>query len=337
MRVSVVQNENRPNTDIGVFVTLRGITARLFLAVLLIALPSSCRLYSKPTPSPTAPLLQVTDWVRGEPLDVTLPRTNRIAVVLIWETWCDSCMTSLPHIVDLQTRFLERGVIIVGITPEPPDIVKSFLTNSDIGSTLNFTIGCDDNRKTFDSYMNGFGRTSIPTTFVVDDKGRIVWHGHPKAGLEDVLKQILSGKFDANKASLALKAEKLQADYFRLAATNSQASEVTKMGKKIVSDGASNPWLMNNFAWRILTDSKLKTRDLNLAFRASKAACDATGWSRPSFLDTQANVLFDQGKPADAIRAANLALSQCTNSVLRLQIEQSLRKFEAPSKQNTGN
>ena len=283
--------------------------------------------------SPTAPPLQISEWIQRTPMDITQPKPKTIPVILFWETWCDSCMTALPRIVTLQEALKDKGVTFIGVTPEPPGAVNSFLTNSDIGLTLNFTIACDKDRRTFEAYMAGFGRESVPMAFVLNDRGKIVWHGHPLAGLEEVLEKILAGRFDPKAAAKALAAEKLQIEYFRLAATNSESSTVSKLGRKIVSDGASNPWLLNNFAWRILTDSRLKTRDLKLANRASKAACDATDWSRASFLDTHAHALFAQGKSAEAIRVEKRALTNCTNSVLRSQLEQSLRKFETPPKQ----
>ena len=275
-----------------------------------------------------APSLQVTNWLRGAPVDLKLAPTNRIQVILFWETYCDSCMASLPPLVDLQMKMRPDGVEIVGVSAEPPEVVRAFLTNSALGPKLNFAIACDANRKTLDSYMTAFDQSQGPRAFVVDQRGALVWCGHPLAGLEYVLQQILTGKFDLELAKKTLGVEKLQEDYFRRTATNSGAVEVRQLGRKIVSDGAGNPWLLNNFAWRILQDWRLEKRDAELAIQASKSACVATEWQRPAFLDTHALALFSGGDTTEAIRVQKQALALCTNSTLRIRLEQSLKTFE---------
>src|SRR5262245_14899074 len=106
-----------------------------------------------------APPLQVTNWVKGELVDMTRESTN-IHVILFWETWCDSCMASLPELVELQKKLRSAGVKIVGVSPETPQALTTFLTNSDIGPKLNFTIAADSARKTFDAYITDYGQTS---------------------------------------------------------------------------------------------------------------------------------------------------------------------------------
>ena len=319
---------------VAVFLRTLGAAWPLALAGLL-ALPAERCCHGEEI-GRAAPSLQVTNWLRGEPVDLKRAGPNRVHVILFWETWCDSCMASLPEVVDVQERLRPRGVEFVGICPESPEAVKAFLANSELGPKLNFALASDESRKTFESYMTAFGQSQVPRAFVVDRRGTLVWYGHPLAGLEYALQQIVADKFDLAAAKKMLGAEQLQADYFRRAATNSEVAEAQKLGRKIVSDGAGNPWLLNNFAWRILQDSRLEKRDVALAIEASRTACAATEWRRPTFLDTHALALFSNGEVSGAIRMQKQALTLCTNEVLRGRLEQSLKTFEAGRTNNAG-
>ena len=41
--------------------------------------------------------------------------------------------------------------------------------------------------------MDAFGRNTIPSAFVVDADGKIVWVGHPMDNMDAVLEQTLAG------------------------------------------------------------------------------------------------------------------------------------------------
>src|SRR6185436_2784825 len=148
-------------------------TRRLALATALTVLPVACGLAEELCQP--APSLQVTNWLRGEPVDLKHAYTNRVHVILFWESSCPSCMASLPQLVELQENLRREGVEIVGVTPEPPEPVKAFLANSEVGPKINFAIACDAERKTMESYMKIPGQSRLPWAFVVDQRGDLVW------------------------------------------------------------------------------------------------------------------------------------------------------------------
>ena len=45
-------------------------------------------------------------------------------------------------------------------------------------------------------YMLAFQQGGIPTAFVVDQQGRVVWYGHPMGALENVLRQVIAGTYE---------------------------------------------------------------------------------------------------------------------------------------------
>jgi len=92
----------------------------------------------------------------------------RGSVVLLdfWATWCDPCREEIPHFVELQNKYRDQGLRIVGISmddgPEPVrDFYQQFKMNYPV------VIG---NAKTGELYGGVLG---LPIAFLVGRDGRI--------------------------------------------------------------------------------------------------------------------------------------------------------------------
>lgn len=147
-----------------------------------------------------APPIKVAHWVKGQPADLTAARGHNVVVVEIWATWCPSCLASIPHLTALQQEFKDRGVIFVGVSNEPLETVKPFVTQ--MGDTMNYVVALDDNDKTSAAYMGAFGLEGIPQAFVVDKSGAISWHGHPMAELEQAIEKALASGVETAAAAV---------------------------------------------------------------------------------------------------------------------------------------
>jgi len=121
--------------------------------------------------------------MKGEPVDVS----SGVHVVEFWATWCPPCRTSIPHLTELQEKYGERGVKIVGISNEELGTVKSFVEK--MGNKMAYTVAIDKDGVSGD-YMGKYGINGIPHAFVVKD-GEVVWHGHPMAKLDDAIEDAL--------------------------------------------------------------------------------------------------------------------------------------------------
>jgi thiol-disulfide isomerase/thioredoxin len=149
-----------------------------------------------------APPLKVAKWIKGKSVQRFEP--GKVYVVEFWATWCGPCRESIPHLTELAQKF--RGkVTIIGVSvwedPRSRSLndylpwVEQFVRQ--MGSKMDYTVAVDDPQGTMArTWMQAAGRNGIPTAFVVDQRGRIVWIGHPMAGLEEVLEQVVAGKFD---------------------------------------------------------------------------------------------------------------------------------------------
>ena len=152
--------------------------------------------------SAAAPL-QISEWVKGKPVDLATVKGKQLVVVEFWATWCPPCRTSIPHLTAMQKKF--KDVIFVGVTDEKSDVVKKFVTK--MGEQMDYVVAIDDKQQTSKGYMREFNVNGIPHAFVVDKEGRIIWQGHPMAGLEEALEQITAGKYDLAAARAQAKKE----------------------------------------------------------------------------------------------------------------------------------
>lgn len=132
--------------------------------------------------------LKIKEWIKGQPVDVK--DGKNVYVVEFWATWCPPCRVSIPHLTQLQKRFKDKGVVVVGISDEPAAKVKPFVTR--MGAKMDYTVACDDARQTFAQYMEAYRHDGIPTAFIVDKSGKVVWDGHPMAGLDKAIEAVLA-------------------------------------------------------------------------------------------------------------------------------------------------
>lgn len=142
--------------------------------------------------------LRIQQWVKGGPVHLADGKGQKIYVVEFWATWCPPCRASIPHLSELQKRFKDQGVVIIGISNETPDKVKPFVAK--MGEKMDYVVALDSDRRTSAGYMRAYGQNGIPHAFVVDKKGRVAWHGHPMAGLDKVLEQMIAGMYDLRAA-----------------------------------------------------------------------------------------------------------------------------------------
>ena len=394
--------------------------------MLLVLSASTPILQSAEIGEPAAPL-EIAEWVKGDAVDLAAAKGKKVVVVEFWATWCGPCRTSIPHLTELQKKFRDRGVVVVGVSDEASSKVQPFVDG--MGEKMDYTVAIDRDRKTSAGYMTAYGINGIPHAFVVDKEGRIAWHGHPMDGLDKVLEKIATqtfdlagekkrdtaqrllqeyferagrrepdGKLDAlGKQLLALDKElggiepgekldlaelrklalfqavmrdyqralvggqsdaelaRLEArakplapdgfnfvrfkdqyqlqrvfqDYYRAVCggdTEARTAELTKRLAVIESDNAE---MLNEIAWTLLTDEKIKKRDTKLALKFAQAAFDRTGGKDASVLDTYARALFDNGEVAKAIQQQKRAVELTDDPGKKADYEESLKKYQA--------
>jgi thiol-disulfide isomerase/thioredoxin len=161
-------------------------------------------------PGDPAPSIAELVSVSGEKLERFEPGT--IYVIDFWATWCGPCIKAMPHMSELAKKYKDKNVRVHGISiwetemradKTLVDRVRDFVQTSE---TIAYPISYGgDNGDLARRWMNGAGRSTIPTVFVIDKEGKIAWIGHPMMGLDDALAKIVAGTFDPAKEQEAAK------------------------------------------------------------------------------------------------------------------------------------
>jgi peroxiredoxin len=89
---------------------------------------------------------------------------GRVVVLNFWATWCAPCVEEMPSLVQLQQRFKDRGVTVLGVSVDVDgDAYHKFLKDYKI----DFLTVRDPDQKT----SNLFGSFKWPETYIIDRNG----------------------------------------------------------------------------------------------------------------------------------------------------------------------
>jgi len=92
---------------------------------------------------------------------------GRVVLLNFWATWCPPCRKELPALEEVARAFAAEGLTVLTVSVrEPADTVRTFVQEVGLG----LPVLLDDDGVVSDRY----GVLAIPTTVVVDRRGRAV-------------------------------------------------------------------------------------------------------------------------------------------------------------------
>jgi len=99
--------------------------------------------------------------------EMTLSKLKGKVVLLdFWATWCAPCREAIPHLINLQKTYQEKGVEVIGMNVDKGDVetVRRFVKSMDIPYPITLTR---------EEVSRNYGVTGLPTTILIDKEGRI--------------------------------------------------------------------------------------------------------------------------------------------------------------------
>ena len=129
--------------------------------------PPSPTPISDPSAAPSpAPAWTLND-LDGKPVSLS-DFKGKVVVLDIWATWCPPCRAEIPHFIEIQNEYKDKGVTVVGMSVDstgPADVAKFVKDNG-----MNYPIVMAD-EATATAYGADQG---IPFTLVIDKNGNVV-------------------------------------------------------------------------------------------------------------------------------------------------------------------
>ena len=99
--------------------------------------------------------------------EITLSKFKGKVVLLdFWATWCAPCREAIPHLINLQKTYQEKGFQVIGMNVDRGDVetVRRFVKLMDIPYPITLTS---------EEVARNYRVTGLPTTILIDKEGRI--------------------------------------------------------------------------------------------------------------------------------------------------------------------
>ena len=122
----------------------------------------------------------------GSKFDLAAKR-DKVVLLNVWATWCGPCIYEIPELQKLHDQYAPRGLEVIGVSVDESgaESVRSFVAEQ---KKMAYPIVLDAEGK----IANLLQTTVLPTSVLVDHKGRIVWkkYGAIMEGDEELKKAI---------------------------------------------------------------------------------------------------------------------------------------------------
>jgi peroxiredoxin len=106
---------------------------------------------------------------------------GQVIVVNFWATWCPPCLEEIPVFIELQKRFADRGLQIIGIALQQAHEIRDFADEMKINYPV--LVGEQDVIRITTEYGNNIG--ALPYTAIINRDGKIAFVKRgPLTGME---------------------------------------------------------------------------------------------------------------------------------------------------------
>jgi peroxiredoxin len=124
--------------------------------------------------------------IAGDSVRLSDLRGNAV-LLNVWATWCIPCRKELPELQALHTKFVDKGLRVVGVSVDEGSddaAVREFAQQFGI----TYTIVRDPHTDVY----NAFAIPGVPASFLIDRSGKVAWrHLGPFTSTDPTLQKAL--------------------------------------------------------------------------------------------------------------------------------------------------
>lgn len=139
--------------------------ARVFLGFLVILL--CCSMNSHVNAAARMPHFSLPSAVDGKEIDSD-QFAGKALLVTFFATWCPPCIQEIPHLIDLQNEYKEKGFSVIAISVDQGGAKSVAKLIEKTG--VNYPVVMADSKITRDFG----GIVGIPTSFLINKDGNVV-------------------------------------------------------------------------------------------------------------------------------------------------------------------
>ena len=162
------------------------------------------------------------------------------------------------------------------------------------------------------------------------ERGRAITKARKSGDWDPVMKMIdedVAAAPERSKASLLV-------NKFQLLLTDAnKPADGYKLGREIAAANKGNAMVLNQMAWFVVDNAKVKDRDLKFAIETAQQAVDASKGEDGSVIDSLARAYWESGNKAKAIEWQKKAIEKAKGDMTD-ELKETLKKYEgsdAPS------
>ncbi len=126
-----------------------------------------------------------------------LKHRGKVVIVDFWATNCIPCINALPHYVELQKKFADKGLVVITVSVDPADNAKRVKRANEILADNNVSLRNLILDEPLDMWSKKFETGSLPFAYLFDRHGKWVrcrasdYSNDPEGYSRDVEKNLM--------------------------------------------------------------------------------------------------------------------------------------------------